>query len=259
MTTENNPFQAPSARVEDVTNAAGGAFLAEGRRVAAGNGATWLSRGWEMFKMAPGPWIGIAVIFVILMMVLAVVPLVNIVVNLVVPVFIGGIMLGCKSLEENGELRIGHLFSGFSGHAGSLLLVGLIYLVGMLVVVAIAGVLGAGLGIGVAASGGDAAGMGMFVGIAVITLLVAVMMVPLAMALWYAPALVVFHAVPPFQAMKTSFSVCLKNFVPFLVYGLVFIVLAIVATIPVGLGWLVLMPVMYGSVYAGYKDMFIQD
>ena len=66
MTTENNPFQAPSARVEDVTNAAGGAFLAEGRRVAAGNGATWLSRGWEMFKMAPGPWIGIAVIFVIL-------------------------------------------------------------------------------------------------------------------------------------------------------------------------------------------------
>ena len=33
-------------------------------------------------------------------------------------------------------------------------------------------------------------------------------------------------------------------------------ILAILATIPIFLGWLVLMPVMYGSIYASYKDMF---
>ena len=32
-----------------------------------------------------------------------------------------------------------------------------------------------------------------------------------------------------------------------LVYGLIFIVLAIVASIPFGLGWLVLLPVMFGG------------
>ena len=35
------------------------------------------------------------------------------------------------------------------------------------------------------------------------------------------------------------------------IYGLIFIGLAIVASIPLGLGWLVLAPVMAGSWYAG--------
>jgi len=256
MNTGNNPFQAPAARVADAAASSGG-FIAEGRRVPAGNGVTWFSRGWALFKQAPGPWIGIAVGFLLLLIVLSVIPLVNVVVNLVVPIFVGGIMLGCKSLEEGGELRFNHLFAGFSGYAGSLLLIGLLYLAGMIAVIAVAGVLGAALGMGAAAA--DSNGWAsMFVGMAVIFLVAMLLMVPLAMAVWYAPALVVFHEVPPFQAMKTSFAVCLKNFLPFLVYGLVFVVLAVLASLPVFLGWLVLLPVMYGSIYASYKDMFTE-
>ena len=48
----------------------------------------------------------------------------------------------------------------------------------------------------------------------------------------------------------------LVNIWPMLVYSLVGIVLAIVATIPFGLGWLVLAPVFAASVYASYKDIF---
>ena len=40
--------------------------------------------------------------------------------------------------------------------------------------------------------------------------------------------------------MKASFFACLVNILPMLVYSLLGIVLAIVATIPLGLGWLVL-------------------
>lgn len=257
MNTGNNPFQVPTARVADVAGASG-PFIAEGRRVPAGNGVVWFSRGWELFKQAPGVWIGIAIGFLLIMMLLAFIPVINFVANLIVPIFVGGIMLGCKALEDGEELRFNHLFAGFSGYAGSLALVGLLYLAGMIAVVAIAGVLGAALGFGAAAAG-SSGGMGMFVGMAVIMLVAVVLMFPLAMAVWYAPALVVFHEVPPFQAMKASFSVSLKNFMPFLIYGLVFIVLAILASIPVFLGWLVLMPVMYGSVYASYKDMFTGD
>ena len=79
---------------------------------------------------------------------------------------------------------------------------------------------------------------------------------PLAMACWFAPALVMLRSEEPVAAMKASFVACLVNVWPMLVYGLIGIVLMIVATIPLGLGWLVLGPVFAGSVYASYKDLF---
>jgi len=57
-------------------------------------------------------------------------------------------------------------------------------------------------------------------------------------------------------AIKQSFGACLKNIVPFLIYGVVAFVLSIVATIPFGLGWLVLGPVLAASVYTAYQDIF---
>lgn len=82
------------------------------------------------------------------------------------------------------------------------------------------------------------------------------LLVPLAMAVWFAPALVVFHNVAPLEAMKASFFACLKNFVPFLVYGVILLVLCVIAMIPFGLGMLVMVPVMMGSVYASYVEIF---
>jgi uncharacterized membrane protein len=60
------------------------------------------------------------------------------------------------------------------------------------------------------------------------------------------------------EAMKSSFRGCLKNVVPFLLYGIVGLVLAIIAIIPVGLGFLVLGPVMWGSMYSSYRDIFVE-
>lgn len=87
-------------------------------------------------------------------------------------------------------------------------------------------------------------------------LIMLALMVPLAMAVWFAPALVMFRNVAPLEAMKTSFFACLKNIVPFLVYGVILLVLSFIAMIPVGLGMLVLMPVMIGSVYISYAEIF---
>ena len=60
------------------------------------------------------------------------------------------------------------------------------------------------------------------------------------------------------QAMKESFSGCLRNIVPFLVYGVVMMVLSVLASIPVGLGWLVLAPVLAASLYTSYKDIYLK-
>jgi uncharacterized membrane protein len=80
--------------------------------------------------------------------------------------------------------------------------------------------------------------------------------IPLIMSVWFAPALVALHDLTAFEAMKLSFRGCLRNFLPFLIYGLVSIVLAVLATLPIGLGWLLLVPSLVCSVYASYRDIF---
>jgi len=76
------------------------------------------------------------------------------------------------------------------------------------------------------------------------------------MATWFAPALALFHEQSATEAMKASFIACLRNVLPFLLYGVILFLLAIAASIPFGLGWLVLGPTMAASLYTGYRDIF---
>ena len=64
---------------------------------------------------------------------------------------------------------------------------------------------------------------------------------------------------PPLAALKASFNACLKNSPPLLVYGLIVMLLVFFAVLPVGLGFLVLMPVLSGSAYVSYRDIFVAN
>ena len=79
---------------------------------------------------------------------------------------------------------------------------------------------------------------------------------PVLMAYWYAPVLNGLHDLKVLDAMKKSFIACLKNMVPFLIYGLIFTLILVVAIIPVGLGLIVAVPVMMTSLYTSYVDVF---
>jgi uncharacterized membrane protein len=175
------------------------------------------------------------------------------------------VLLGCRSLDHGGELRVEHLFACFAERLMPLIVVGLLYLAGsvvILLVVAVCMVFAIGLGGVSALLSGDPlhAGVAMLVNFgvgAMIALLVGVLLgVPLAMAFWFAPARVVFSNDDPMIALKRSFSACLINWLPMFVYGLLGVVFALIASIPMLLGWLVLAPVFAGSVYASYKDIF---
>jgi uncharacterized membrane protein len=78
------------------------------------------------------------------------------------------------------------------------------------------------------------------------------------MAVWFAAPLVVFHGHGAVDAMKGSFSGCLKNILPFLLYSVILMVFLFVAAIPLLLGWLVLWPVIAASVYTSYKDIYLK-
>lgn len=249
---EQNPFLVPSGSSE-----AGGSFDPAGRTVEAGRGLEWLKRGWQLFTRNPGMWIAIAVVLLVIVIVLSFVPVVGtLAVNFLMPVFAGGILLGCKSLSEGGELGIDALFAGFKQNTTNLILVGVFYLVGVVAITLLVFLIGGGAAL-TGGLMGRGPGVGMAVGGFFVALLVMLaLLVPLAMAVWFAPALVVFHNVAPLEAMKASFFACLKNIVPFLVYGVILFVLCMIAMIPFGLGMLIMLPVMMGSLYASYVEIF---
>jgi len=89
-------------------------------------------------------------------------------------------------------------------------------------------------------------------------LIVLALVIPVNMALWFAPAVVMLQNQTAIVAITQSFKGCLRNIVPFLIYGVILLVLGMIAAIPFGLGWLVLGPVMAASLYTSYRDIFFE-
>ena len=228
-----------------------------GRAVGAGQGWTWIAEGFGLFKKAPGIWIALVVILFVILVVLAFIPLLGVVATfLIMPVFVGGLLLGCRALQGGGELEVAHLFAGFKAHTGNLIVIGALAIAGWIVVMLPVIVI-VGAGAFLAALRGDAAGVAALGGSFMLAWLVALALsIPIYMALWFAPALVVLRGMAPIEAIKESFLGCLKNVLPFLVYSIVLMVLGIVAAIPLGLGWLVLGPTLIASVYVSYRDIY---
>ena len=77
--------------------------------------------------------------------------------------------------------------------------------------------------------------------------------------MWFSPLLIIFHKVPALEAMKLSFNACLYNMIPFLCYALAAIPLLVLAAIPAFLGYLILIPVLFASIYTSYKDIFLRE
>lgn len=234
---------------------------AEPRGVEAGRGINWWSEAWALFMKNPGMWIVLALILLVILVVLSVIPLLgSLAASLLLPVFAGGWMLAARKLETGGTLEVGDLFVGFKGDKLTpLLVLGGLLLVATVLIVLAAGALGFGAVMGTMAGGAhrSAGGMLAAMGAGMLALLVGMALgLLVAMALWFAPALVVFRNVAPVDALKASFSASLKNVVPFLLYGVIYFIAAIVASIPFGLGWVVLVPVVLLTVYVSYKDVF---
>ena len=228
-----------------------------GRAVGPGQGWAWIADGFGLFKKAPGMWIALVIVLFVILVVLAFIPLLGAVATfLLMPLFVGGLMLGCRALQSGGELELGHLFAGFKTHTANLIVLGALAIGGWIIVMLpVIAIVGAGTVFGMMR--GDAAGAAAMGGSFVLAWLIAMALsIPIYMALWFAPALVVLRGHAPVAAVKESFLGCLKNIVPFLIYGLVMVVLGIVAAIPLGLGWLVLGPVAIASVYTAYRDIY---
>lgn len=229
------------------------------KSVAAGDGWVWIRGGFDLFRQNPVIWIALFFIYLLIGMALSIVPAIGpIVLNLLAPVFMAGFMLGCQALESGEELEINHLFAGFKHNTSQLITVGGIYLAGIISIVGLVFVTTGGAVLsmtGQTPAVEEAAGPGMLLA----ALVALSLLMPLIMAYWFAPILVIFHGFKAVDAMKLSFSACLKNIWPFTIYSLISMLLIVLAAIPLGLGLLVMIPTMTASLYVSYRDIFSEE
>jgi uncharacterized membrane protein len=233
----------------------------EPQRLKARQGWEWIKQGYALFIKAPLLWIVLLFICVIAAVVLSSVPVVGEpLVSLLMPAILVGLMAGCRALSQDEELELAHLFSGFKQHTSQLVTLGGISLVGQFLIFGAMMMVGGATLVGILMSGQPdtdpnvlmqavaGAGFAVLLGIVLFGLLM--------MAMQFAPMLVFFNNVPPVQAMKLSLRAFLHNIGPMLVYGITFLFLAILASLPMMLGWLVLLPLVFTSLYASYCDIF---
>lgn len=233
----------------------------EPQRLQAIQGWQWIKRGYTLFMKAPLLWMVILLICFIAAAGLSAVPVVGEpLASLLLPAVLVGLMVGCRALERGEELELAHLFSGFQQRTTQLVTLGGIALVGQFLIFGAMMMVGGAALVGILTSGQPVedpevvkqaiagAGIAILLGITLFSVLL--------MAMQFAPMLVYFNNVAPLDAMKLSLRAFLANVGPMLVYGATFMFLAILASIPMMLGWLVLMPVVFTSLYVCYCDIF---
>jgi hypothetical protein len=233
------------------------------RRNPAGAGWEWIASGWRLFMRAPLMWIISVVILFLFAAILHIIPGIgSVIVQLLQGVIFGGFMVACHSLARGGDFELDHLLAGFRTHFKNLFLLGVFLALGGLAIMLV---------------------LAMFVGVTVLTaimsgsaemaattlmasafsmllggLVALALTVPLLAAFWFAPALVVLNNLTPVAALRESFVGSFRNFVPFLVYGVVMLVFAILAAIPFMLGFFVWIPVAIASTYTAYRGIFTE-
>lgn len=248
MAIQENPDLPPAS---DIVEGEPG-FIDGGRAVETSRGTEWIASGWRVFRAQPGTWILIALVLLAVLLGLAFIPVIgNLASSVLMPSFMGGLMIACRRNAKGERVEAGDLFSGLQTSPGPLLIVGLIGL--LLTIVAMVPAM---LMLGIGAFSGALTAMSMSMSMVIGLLLFLALLVPVQMALWFAPALVVLQRLPPGQALGQSFQACLKNILPFLLYGVLLVLLSFVATLPAFLGWLVLGPVLAASIYSAYRDIF---
>ena len=235
----------------------------EVRHVKARQGLQWIMSGFYLFRMAPMAWMLLCFTLILIAMTLSILPLLGqFIFTLISPVFLAGMMLGCQKLEQGEKLEITHLFAGFKKNTAPLITVGGIYLIGQVLIVGIVMLIGGTAMMEMLLQGkrvDESELMEVADDMLSATLVALALSIPLLMAAWFSPLLVAFHNIPPVLAMKKSFFACLKNMLPLQLYGVILIILTVIAIIPYGLGLIVLIPIIFTSIYVSYKDIFLSE
>jgi hypothetical protein len=247
----------------------------QARIVETRRGVRWLADGWRLFRAAPLGWIAMVFAYWLIMTLVSVVPLVGVAAaSILVPAFSVGFMAAARAAARRGPVELAQLFDGFRHHLRSQIILGVVYLASLGLVLAATALADAGALAGWMLAGRRPADE-VLQSDEFLTALVAAaaLYAPVLMMFWFAPLLAAWHGTSPAKAIFFSFFACLMNWRAFLAYGtatallalaLPLAVLAVVmmASLKVAAMSLVfpllivLLPTLFASFYASYRDVF---
>lgn len=223
--------------------------------VGAGDAIDWYKKGWKIFRADIANWVLMALIFGVIAIVLSFIPFIGAVAfYLIVPLLMGGMLYSAQKADQGQATDIMDIFAMFKDEQRRtpLVILGLLMLaVGFVMMVIMGGMMFASVD---SMATGDLSGMpSIGMGGLLIAILVGILS---AMLFMFATPLVMFQKMSAIDAVKNSFMACVKNFPAFIIFMIIYTLLAIVAAIPFGLGLLILLPVTVAAVYVAYKNIF---
>lgn len=252
-------------------------------RYEARHGIAWLAQAYALFRRNRLPWVILLLAYYILLLLLRAVPIVGpYLMTILKPVFAVGLLAAAWTQERGGTPTLSQLFQGFRANLSSLLPIGVFYVAGITAAVFASSLVDGGKLLDLLSNGAsmsedeitNALGDG---ALQAGMLFSAVLTVPVLVATWWAPALVVFQNAGAGAAMAVSFRAALANWRPLVIYamGVFFYGVALPSLVtglirlllPEGLGPIIalalLIPYVIGFVatlhisdYVSYRDVF---
>ncbi|HMP28478.1 MAG TPA: BPSS1780 family membrane protein [Saprospiraceae bacterium] len=216
--------------------------------------STYFSEGITLFKKNPWIFIGFTLVYFIVNMVVAFIPVLGtIATSLFTFAFFTGFFILANKAERDEELTLAHGFEGFK-KLTPLLMLGLIYLGVTVLFVLIIG--GTTLLPAILGNSSDPLaileafkqnGVFLFVAIFIFAFIA-------LFALVYAPMFIYFKNESPLDSIKSSFNLALKNPLKLILMIILGSILVMISAILLVLPMFAAIPVLYNSIYAAWKD-----
>jgi hypothetical protein len=185
-------------------------------------GIAWLKEAAIMLSAARVRWLMLLLVYYVIQLLVSVVPVVGPLAMMIGrPVFTVGFLAAAWTQQRGGVPEIGHLFRGFRTNLRALVPIGLVLVSGtMLAILATALVDGGALLDAIASNGRPDEAFVANTRVEAAMLFGILCALPTLLAVWFAPALVVFQDCGARQALATSLRAALANWRALAVYGL---------------------------------------
>lgn len=220
------------------------------------NGIVWLRRAYAMFRAAPLRWLLLLFSYYLLIGLLELGPVQAVgqfVAPLLKPVFAVGFLAAAWSQERGIAPRFEHLFRGFRSNLLALVPLGAAFLVGITLALIATALVDDGRLMALISGAEKPTEEALASGPVQLAMLFgAVCAVPSLLALWFAPALVVFNDAGAVRALGTSLRAAIANWRPIGVYCLAVIVLGLVLPILA-----ISIARLFGDAVAGLVALFV--
>jgi len=236
------------------------------QRVPASHGWLWLKHGYRLIMRSPLQAFSLAMVFALGIFMAMLIPLAGVfLAMLIMPLLMAGYMRVCRSLEYHERVEFQHIFAGFKNRGVQLVSLGGMLLLGITIISLVTSALG-GPALNAILTAyqahhdtnalvealfapGSGVQSSLMVGFALLLVLM--------LAMQFAPMLVFFDQQTPLQALKASIQASIRNIIPFSVYTLIMQLIAFaLSAIPMGLGWIIMLPLGLTSMYVSYRDIF---